>query len=165
MVKHCLVAALVMTIMPCTKAFAQNNIAGGATSEFNVQNPDGEYIIYKIQINEDKQAYQLDIKNLSTGEITTLQYDHGIAITSKTIPNGYTTQVSKVDYSETIKLIENTFTEDTPAPCEYRPETKCVIPTLGGNQVWYQIGDTAPDVGYMLYVYVNGYLDISKSIK
>ena len=141
MVKHCLVAALVMTIMPCTKAFAQNNIAGGATSEFNVQNPDGEYIIYKIQINEDKQAYQLDIKNLSTGEITTLQYDHGIAITSKTIPNGYTTQVSKVDYSETIKLIENTFTE------------------------WYQIGDTAPDVGYMLYVYVNGYLDISKSIK
>lgn len=142
-----LVAVLVMPIIPSTKAFAQNNIAGGTTAEFKVQNPDGNYT-YKVQVGEDKEVYQFDMENLDTGEITTLLYNHGVAITSNTTSDGNTVQINEVDYTESIKFAENAI--NTPTPMGYRGVVECLVPTLAGNRLRYAMGTTAPDIGYML---------------
>ncbi|MDF2611627.1 MAG: hypothetical protein K0R92_3101 [Lachnospiraceae bacterium] len=142
--------AMVPTLMPNVSAFAKSKFEVGVTKEYTCQKSDGDYL-YKIQVSEDKLSFQLDMTNPNTDETTSVIYDQGIATTYKIISKNVlgikTTnkkQVSKVDYNESIKMAENSFSTQA-----YREETACIIPTLGGNHLWYRMGITDPDVGYM----------------
>lgn len=118
------------------------------TEEFTVENEDGTYI-YKVQVSEDKLSYQLDMTNLDTNEMTTLIYENGIASTYKTILNDKARAnsrvlVSTVDYTGALERAK-----EIKSSRAYGTKTECIVPTLAGNNLWYQIGNGA-DSGYML---------------
>lgn len=145
-----LAVAMVPTLLPNASAFAKSKFEAGVTKEFYCQKSDGDYL-YKIQVSEDKLSFQLDMTNPNTDETTTVMYDQGIATTYKTTSKSVLgvkltnkKQVSKVDYNNSIKMAENSFSTQA-----YRSVTMAIIPTLAGNNLWYQMGTTSPDVGYM----------------
>lgn len=110
-----------------------------STKEFLVQNPDGEYL-YRLEISEDMLTYQLEMKNTNTNETTIVKYENGIATTLK---DGEVVNV--VDYNNSIKVAQ----EYNNSSRAYRAKTVCIIPTLGGNNLWYQMGTGGADSGYM----------------
>lgn len=135
--------AMIMALLPSSNANAANvpnEWKADSTTEFTVQKPDGDYL-YKLQISEDMLTYQLNMTNTNTNETTIVKYEQGVATT---LENEQV--VSVVDYNDSIKIAEeyNTFAR------AYREITMCIIPTLGGNHLWYKMGTTSPDVGYML---------------
>lgn len=114
--------------------------ADDPAKEFLVQNPDGEYL-YRLEISEDMLTYQLEMKNTNTNETTIVKYENGIATTLK---DGEVVNV--VDYNNAIKVAQ----EYNNSSRAYRAKTVCIIPTLGGNNLWYQMGTSGADAGYML---------------
>lgn len=146
-----LVLAMVLTFLPTSNVSAADKFEVGATREFHVQNVDGDYL-YKMQVSKDKQSFQLDMTKTSTGDMTTVVFNDGVATTYKTTTKSFfdlksmsADLVSKVDFSNTIKMAENSFSAQG-----YRSLVGCIVPTLAGNNLWYQMGSTSPDVGYML---------------
>lgn len=133
-----LAIVLGITLLPQVSVKAAN--VDDPTKEFSVQNPDGEYL-YRLEISEDMLTYQLEMKNTNTNETTIVKYENGIATTLK---DGEVVNV--VDYNNSIKVAR----EYRNSSRAYRAKTVCIIPTLGGNNLWYQMGTTGADVGYML---------------
>lgn len=136
-------AALVFSLLPSINASAENlsnERRPDSTTEFQVQKEDGVYLC-KLQISDDMLTYQLDMTNTTTNETSIVMYEQGVATT---VENSEI--VSVVDYTDSIQIAEEYSNVSSRA---YRSETKCIIPTLGGNNLWYQMGITGPDVGYM----------------
>jgi len=144
-----LAVAIITTFLPQSYARAASELETGTRSEFHVQKSDGDYL-YKMQVSEDKLSYQVTMTNISTGESTLVVYDNGIASTyNNTDENSIKAdQVPDniVDYNESSSSSKATeFSVNA-----YRAETRCLIPTLGGNHLWYRMGNTSTDLGYML---------------
>lgn len=138
-----LAVTMAVTLMPQLSAKAQNleeGLAPCSSTEFLVQKEDEEYLC-KLQISDDMFTYQLDMTNTNTNETTTIKYEQGVAITEEN-----NEVISVIDYTDTIEIAE----EYTSPSRAYRGETKCIVPTLAGNHLWYKMGTTSPDVGYML---------------
>lgn len=143
---------MILALLPGSISKAEGKWEIDVTSEFTVQNDDGEYL-YKVQVSEDKLSFQLDMTNINTNETTTMVYHEGIGTTYKTISedtkgNNRTTNselVSVVDFNPSIKMAESSY-----SVMGYRDVTACIIPTLAGNYLWYQMGISGADVGYML---------------
>jgi hypothetical protein len=142
---------MVVMIFPSSNAYAERSFKVGKITEFRYQE-DGKNFLYKIQVSGDKLSFQLDKTNIDTGELTTIIYDKGIATTYITSSESFLgikstkqRQVNKIDYNRSIQLAEDTFTTQA-----YRSSVSCIIPTMAGNYLWYQMGITSPDVGYML---------------
>lgn len=142
--------AIITLIIPDTSVSAGEQLFNVAkTSEFHCQDKAGEDYLYQIQVSEDRTSFQLDMTKTSNGEKTTVIYNQGIATTYITTSSGVLgakdrKQVGKVDFNESIRMAENTFTTQ-----DYRSAVTCIVPTLAGNNLWYQLGNTSPDVGYM----------------
>lgn len=144
---------LVMALFSGTSIKAADKWEGLAEKEFYVQKPDGNYL-YKMQVSEDMLSFKLNMTNLNTGESTLVIYDNAIVTTYNTTSSNtkhvnlsYMIPVSVVDYSASISIAEAN--RGAISPMGYSGMTACIIPTLGGNNLWYQMGITYPDVGYM----------------
>lgn len=145
--------AIITLLIPETGVLAGEQVFKVAkTSEFHCQDKAGVDYLYRIQVSEDRTSFQLDMTKTSNGEMTTLIYNQGIATTYITTSSRVLgvnvknrKQVSKVDFNDSLRMAENTFTTQA-----YRSAVTCIVPTLAGNHLWYQLGNTSPDVGYML---------------
>lgn len=146
-----LTITMIITLVPESNARAANKWTTGTESEFHVQKKDGDYL-YKMQVSENGLSFQIDMTNTDTGESTLIVYDNGVASTYNTTPNDTTNTettepISVVDYRNSISVAETILNDASVKG--YRSMTICVIPTLAGNNLWYQMGSTSPDVGYM----------------
>lgn len=129
--------AMVVAMMPNQVAYASNRESVESIEEFTVQKEDGEYLC-NFQVSEDQLSFVLEMTKVDTNETTTVVFDQGISYTYEEEE-----LVDQVDYNDSIEVAGDFRGR------AYNGVVKCVVPTLGGNNLWYQMGSSGSDVGYM----------------
>jgi len=104
-----------------------------------------------IQTSKDFRSFIIYMENSITKDIKKYTYINGIYTTyemkSRNILGHkfeYARKISTVDFRPSIVKANETFKAEA-----YSSVTECVIPTLNGNHLWYQMGQSGSDVGYM----------------
>ena len=140
MVALVLALLVVVSAQPSVLAKAATSSEYDRSAEVTIEKEDGTYIC-KMQSTTDLSSYRLDMTNEATNETTTLEFKDGIASTYSG-----TEIVNQVNYNPSIEAYE----ENSVSYRSFGGKTVCIIPTLAGNNLWYQVGDGGSDVGYMV---------------
>ena len=131
-------------------ADASTGFQGSKKTEF-ISTKDNQSYECTIEVSNDKKSFILTMKNLKTGVITENIYNNGILSTyehkSKKIL-GHTfdskRKIRETNFEKSLRRSEKMFSAQS-----FGSQTICIIPTLAGNNLWYRIGNSSPDYGYM----------------
>lgn len=149
-VKKTIAIALVSTMVVNYMGYADNEVKaymGENEMQAECVDENGDSISISVKSYGD-EGFIIQTVNQDSGEKIVFNYFDEVLLKQE-----YDEKFTFLGYEfyEETEATEYDFTEydiDNVTASAYKSKVKCILPTMAGNHVWYQIGKSGSDVGY-----------------